>query len=192
MSIEVELHSYIDFIKKINKIRKALFIGSGGVGKTSLLNLIEKHQYVDPNIYNRTSFINFGTISISDKIGDIVRIQMYDLAGQINLPIHALKDFSKQTLGATDIIFLVFANNNLNSFLELQKWVDIINDGISSINIYPKLILIKNKTDLIPQIDKSLINEYLKNSIFYGYFEVNCLNGNGLNSLIEFLSKEVI
>ena len=94
----------IEAIKKTKKIRKALIIGSGGVGKTSILSYLSKHitQSIS-DTYQRTLFINFDTVKIiNDKQQLIGQVQVQDLAGQITLHIHALKDFVTQTIGSTD------------------------------------------------------------------------------------------
>lgn len=191
--IQIERESFTKLIKKINKTRKALLIGSGGVGKTSLLNALEKHYYVNQNsTYASTPFINFGTIAVVDNKGEKIRIQFQDLAGQIDLPIHALKDFSRQTLGATDMVLLVFANNNLQSFIELKEWLELINEGITALNILPKFVLVQNKCDLETMIEQDFITAFLKaNPEIKSYFKVNCFNGKGLDELTTFFSKEI-
>ena len=192
--ITLEKQSFLAMIKKYHNMRKALLIGSGGVGKTSLLNALTKHQYVTQTTeYHRTPFINFGTMSVTNGECDKVRIQFHDVAGQLDLPIHALKDFTTQTLGATDIIFLVFATNDLQTFLDLKTWLELIGQGITTLQIQPQCILLQNKTDLESIIDDSLITKFLEvNPAFKGFFKVNCVNGQGLDQLTGFMRKEVV
>ena len=192
--ITLEKQSFLAMIKKYHNMRKALLIGSGGVGKTSLLNALTKHQYVSQTAtYHRTSFINYGTIAVIDTVGEKIRIQFHDLAGQLDLPIHALKDFTTQTLGATDIIFLVFATNDLQTFLDLKTWIGLIDEGITTLHIQPQYILIQNKTDLESLIDDSLITKFLEdNPAIKEFFKINCVTGQGLDQVTEFMRKEMV
>lgn len=185
----------IEAIKKTKKIRKALIIGSGGVGKTSILSYLSKHitQSIS-DTYQRTLFINFDTVKIiNDKQQLIGQVQVQDLAGQITLPIHALKDFVTQTIGATDLIFLVFDNNNFQSFLDLQMWIGHINAGLKLLKtqINPMIVLIRNKIDLEQVVDDQIVNKLMEfDERIIHYYSVSCTKGIGFESLQSFL-KEV-
>ena len=189
--------AFTEQLKKIHKMKKALIIGSGAVGKTSLLTLLSKNLSSLPSIassYKRTSFINFDTIRIyGENDQEIIgQIQVQDLAGQITLPIHALKDFVQQTLGATDLIFLVFDTNNIQSFLDLELWLHHINDGLKGLHehINPALILIRNKVDLEQLVDDIAVKKVLDlDKRIIKYFAISCWNGFGLESLQSFLRE---
>ena len=190
--------SFTEKLKKIHKMKKALIIGSGAVGKTYLLTLLSKDLPTQPSkasFYKRTTFINFDTIRLyGENDREIIgQIQVQDLAGQITLPIHALRDFAQQTLGATDLIFLMFDNNNLQSFLDLELWLNHINDGLKTLHehINPAIILIRNKVDLEQLVDDKAVQKLLEfDKRIIKYFAISCRNGSGLESLQAFL-KEV-
>ena len=193
------LEQVVQTIKRKNTIKKVVIVGSGAVGKTSLLNLLKMPDVSvldDKTKYARTPFINIDSKKIIDEYSqNIGHLQFYDLAGQIDLPIHALKDFSAQILGHTDIILLVFANNNLQSFLDLKLWYQLVKDGLNKIDRstnHSKLILIENKTDLECSVDDSLI-EYFSSmdSQFKGIFKVSCLTKEGITVLSNWLEKEL-
>ena len=190
----VQNNEFIEAIKKVNKLKKALIVGSGAVGKTSLLTFLSTNL-IPATTYKRTSFVNFDTIRIhgvnhQEIIG---QIQVQDLAGQITLPVHALKDFVQQTLGATDIIFLVFDNNNFQSFLDLEMWLNHINDGLKILNvkINPRIVLIRNKVDLEQVVEESLVKKLMEfDKRITHCFSISCVKGSGFEQLQSFL-KEV-
>ncbi len=192
------LEQVVQTIKRKNTIKKVVIVGSGAVGKTSLLHLLKMPEVSildDKTKYARTPFMNIDTKQIiNEQSKNIGHLQFYDLAGQIDLPIHALKDFSAQVLGHTDVILLVFASNNLQSFLDLKIWYQLVKDGLNKYgsNNQSKLILIKNKIDLNSTIDKSLIDYFAKmDTQFKGTFEVSCLTKEGIEDLSNWLEEEL-
>ena len=91
------------------------------------------------------------------------------------------------------MIFLVFATNDLQTFLDLKTWLNLIDKGMSTLCIQPQYILIQNKTDLESIIDDSLITKFLEiNPAIKGFFKTNCVTGQGLDQLTEFMRKEVV
>lgn len=182
----------IAHIKGVHKIKKVLITGSGAVGKTSILTALSKNNFLRDapnNEYKRTLFINIDNISVTDSKGKMIgHLQVQDLAGQLSLPIHALKDFAMQTLGATDLIFIVFSNDNLQSFLDLQQWFKLINDGLETLKIQPDFILIRNKIDLMNTIDQTLITDLMQmDPRIKEYFELSCVTGEGFDSFYHWL-----
>lgn len=189
------LGSIVEIIKKSKNLKKAIIVGSGAVGKTSLVRLLSKNITLDQashgSTYKKTFFVNFDTINLVDKNKErLGHIQVLDIAGQLNQPIHALKDFIAQTLGSTDLIFLVFAGDNLQSFLDLELWINHIDNGLKLLNkqTNPNFILIKNKTDLNNLISNELVDKLINyDKRIKKYFEVSCLDGQGIDSLKIFL-----
>lgn len=193
------LEQVVQTIKRKNTIKKVVIVGSGAVGKTSLLQLLKMPEVSildDKTKYARTPFMNIDTKKINDEsTHQSGLLQFYDLAGQIDLPIHALKDFSSQILGHTDIILLVFANDNLQSFLDLKMWYQLVKDGLKQCEDtkkQSKLILINNKMDLESTIDNSLIDYFLQiDPQFKRIFKVSCLTKDGITDLSTWLEKEL-
>lgn len=192
------LNQVIHTIKLHNTLKKIVIVGSGAVGKTSLLQLLTKSD--DSNFaletnYERTPFMNIDSKKIENKENNIIgHLQFYDLAGQKNLPIHALKDFSKLILGHTDVILLVFANNNLQSLLDLKSWYEMINEGFKqeTFNSNCKFILINNKIDLTSNIDETMLGAFSEaDQRFKGVFKVSCKTKEGIKTLSNWLEKEL-
>lgn len=189
----------VQSIKRKNIIKKVVIVGSGAVGKTSLLQILKMPETSildEETKYTRTPFLNIDSKTIQSLSHNSVgHLQFYDLAGQIDLPIHALKDFSKQILGHTDIILMVFANDNLQSFLDLKMWYQLVNNGIktgTNSKNECKLILVNNKIDLPSAIDESMIEYFLSlDKQFKGSFKISCLTKNGIDPLMCWIEEEL-
>ncbi|MDH5401714.1 MAG: GTPase domain-containing protein [Candidatus Heimdallarchaeota archaeon] len=199
---KISEHSkYLNYIKRTKNIRKVLLVGSGAVGKTSIVKVFkEKSSLTDLRDYelkyHRTHFLDLESIKIADLVEKEVEgvITFVDVAGQLDLPIHALRDITRTTLGAVDLVFLVFAQDNVNSFLELSKWVDII-EAEKTVFEEPsevKYFLIQNKADSSGKIAKTLIDQVIqmKPTILH-HFVISCVSGEGIVELQKALVKEL-
>ncbi len=192
------LNQIIHTIKINNTLKKIVIVGSGAVGKTSLLKSLTKSDdsnFVLETNYERTPFLNIDSKKVENKENNnIGHLQFYDLAGQKDLPIHALKDFSRLILGHTDIILLVFANNNLQSLLDLKSWYEMINEGLKQdrFNSNCKFILINNKIDLLSNIDEAMLDVFSEaDQRFKGIFKVSCKTNEGIKTLSNWIQKEL-
>ncbi len=186
----------VEYIKKKRSLTKILVVGSGAVGKTSLLKVLSADksltdlgdQFLE---YHRTHFLELESISAStlDETSKGT-FYFYDVAGQLDLSIHALRDTASTVMGSVDLVMLVFASDNPQSFLELNKWFSLVESAIkkSKLKKRPGFILIKNKIDLPQTLDESLIKEVINSSPHIkGYFAISCLTGEGLDGLKSWL-----
>ena len=140
--------------------------------------------------------MNIETNPVKDDSGNLIgRMQYYDLAGQIDLPIHALKDFSHRVLGYADLIILVFSSSNLQSFLDLQEWVKIIDQALiemSKDKKVPKFLLVQNKIDLPSSVDAQFVNQLMTvDTRISAIFRISCVNGEGLAEFSTWLKTEL-
>ncbi|MFW9994244.1 MAG: GTPase domain-containing protein [Candidatus Odinarchaeota archaeon] len=189
--------SLLEFIKTKRSLRKVLLLGSGAVGKTSIVKVLKADQSlkeVDGDLaYHRTPFIELETVKTSRLVqgcSDEGILQLWDLSGQQDLPIHATREISRTSLGGVDLVMLVFASDNIQSLLDLASWLKVVEDYYSkeSAGKEPSYILIRNKTDLKCTIDLELTDKVLKHKEkIIKYFQISCLTGNGLNNLKEWL-----
>lgn len=180
---------YLDYIKYKKKIRKILILGSGAVGKTSLTKLLRNEiplkDMEGSCDYHRTLFIEIEQFKTEDNQGTF---QLFDLAGQLDLPIHATRDSARFTFNAVDLICFVLASNNVQSFMDLNDWVNLTKGYYNEANIeIPPFILVKNKVDLENAIDDSLLDFIMPN--FKAYFEVSCFNGKGITELKKWFNE---
>ncbi|TXT54804.1 MAG: putative GTPase KRas protein [Candidatus Thorarchaeota archaeon] len=189
--------SLIERIKLHSGIRKILMAGSGAVGKSSLLTVLRERKSLkellkDEAEYHRTLFVDLEVIPAADLVDEDIEglCQMVDIAGQLNSPIHALKDISRTALGGVDVILLIFASDNIQSLIDLTEWVDLLTGYYVSQTRFdtPDFVLIRNKCDLNCSMDKGLIEAVLQsNPQIVSYFETSCLTGSGLDEVRQWL-----
>ncbi|MHA2423852.1 MAG: GTPase domain-containing protein [Candidatus Thorarchaeota archaeon] len=174
-----------------SRVTKVLVAGSGAVGKTTLVRVLRDDTPLDgssiPQEYHRTPFIELETVKVESIGGTGSKgiFLMVDVAGQLDLPIHALRDFSTLALGSVELVLLVFSADNLQSLLDLKNWVALIKTQYKEVpgkNL--QFVLIMNKCDLERNIDPGLVSAFMDSEpLITGYFELSCMNGNGLGEV---------
>jgi small GTP-binding protein len=165
--------------------------GSGAVGKTSLLKVLKGNiplQSCDESLeYHRTLFLECEQLKTEQYQGIF---QVYDIAGQLDLPIHAIRDTPRTVLGKVDLVLLIFANNNVQTLLDIQEWFQLIKEYYEKNNeSYPSFILVNNKMDLDRTFDMELIETVKEQEDIKEYFEISCLNGEGISNLKKWLEE---
>lgn len=183
-------------LKKHHNLRKILLVGSGAVGKTSLVKVLKGTQGLSTmngcvQEYHRTPFVELDSFPVSSMTNrDISGVfQVVDVSGQLDSQIHPLRDIAKVALGAVDVILLLFSTDNVQSLLDLARWIDIIKPFYASSKYeLPLMILVKNKIDLNETIDETLIDTLMKyDDDVSRYFEVSCMTGAGFDDLCDWL-----
>ncbi|MFW9924661.1 MAG: Rab family GTPase [Candidatus Thorarchaeota archaeon] len=174
---------YLEYIKIEKKVRKILILGSGAVGKTSLTKVLKTNiptkEMGDNCEYHRTLFVEIDQFKTANKDGTF---QVFDLAGQLDLPIHATRDTARFAFSGVDLVCFVLANDNVQSLMDLNEWVNITKEYYNNAKIsVPPFILIKNKMDLNCAYDDTLV-DFIKPN-FEAYFEISCFDGKGINDL---------
>lgn len=170
----------VQHIKNTSNLKKIILLGDGGVGKTSLLYLLT-HQSLPENI-KKTPYVNISTFKTENNI----KIQVIDLAGQKNLPIHMIQMNPELVFDKTDLIIFMFSNEDAQSLMNLQSWYSIIEQHYLN-NSMPHLILVKSKCDLPTQIDESLVTN-IYNTLKIPYIELSNKTLEGIDKLKQFLS----
>lgn len=183
--------SLIKFIKQKRKIRKILIAGTGAVGKTSLLKVLKSKKSLEKLDnkdlqYNRTLFMELEKINSSNTNGIF---QLYDVAGQLDLPFHAFRDTTRLTFGNVDLVLILFSNDNVQSLLEVETWLEKIKTyyELNNKDDLPDCWLINNKTDLEASIDSFLVETVKNQDEISNYIEISCLTGNGIEKLNNLL-----
>ena len=116
---------------------KLIIIGSVNVGKTSLLTRYATGSY--QNIIKSTSNASFIT-KVKTVNNQKYEIKLWDTAGQ-----EKYRSLTKIFIKDAKIALLVYAIDDLSSFIDLNMWLNIIKD-INSDNII--LGIAANKADL--------------------------------------------
>jgi len=162
---------------------KAVVSGNSNVGKTSIVRYEIHNQFEQDN----KSTLVFDHFSKNYKICDkIIRIQIWDTCGNETYE-EIMKNFYRSAL----CIFVVFALDDENSFLNLNKWIyDIkkINENES-----PIIVLIGNKKDLESErkITKEEIEKYCRKNEIDTYFETSAKTGESIHELFKEVIKKL-
>ena len=181
------------------RVTKALVAGSGAVGKTTLVKVLKEHKSLGKSNhtheYHRTPFLELETVKV-ERVGGTGSSGIYllvDVAGQLDLPIHALRDFSRLALGSVELVFLIFSADNIQSLLDLKDWVSLIKTQYKEIpGKTLQFVLIQNKCDLGGCIDPGLISKFMESEpLVTMYFEVSCMSGEGIPELQSWLVENV-
>ena len=162
---------------------KISIVGDGGVGKTSLIKKFTKGTFEKD--YNKTIGAQFSRYDKEIK-GDLINLNFWDIAGQDDFNfLHPL--FYRESRGC--IIVYSLEDNDLGeeSFEHIENWHNELKKYCSDIPV----VLFANKVDLIEEdnLDKSKIQEVVKERDFFGYYLTSAKTGQGVqesfNAIIE-------
>ncbi|MHA2091369.1 MAG: GTPase domain-containing protein [Candidatus Kariarchaeaceae archaeon] len=192
------MSSFLEYIKRVKGVRKILLAGAGGVGKTSIIRALSEGKSLEELAtegidlsYHRTLYLNLITIQANELVQSLEqggKFVFYDVAGQLNQPLHAIRDTTRSTMGAVDLVMLVFDGSNMQSLMELSDWLEAIKDSYSDTTQIPDIVLIKNKQELPSNIDMGLVSSFVESELkIVKYFEVSSLVGMGLEELQKWL-----
>ena len=152
---------------------KLIMLGDENVGKTSIINRFKNNEY--SGTYEPTLGLDFQTKSIMiDNIN--VKLLLYDTAGQEKFrPLIPL--YTKEA----NIIFLIYDITNYNSFSNIDKWHELLNNMNKGEEIF---FLVGNKIDLIEErkVKEEDAKNYADNNNFI-FQEVSALKGDGIEEL---------
>lgn len=154
---------------------KILVCGDSGVGKTCLINRIEKDEF-NP-YHNSTIGVDF--ISTKIPVNNInYKVQIWDTAGQ-----ERFKSLTKSFFRHTHAVIIVFDVTNRNSFYSLNSWINEVlsNTSLNYEGKHIPFIIIGNKIDQDSErmVSFDEANNYCikKNSV---YFESSAKYSNPL------------
>ena len=164
---------------------KIVAVGSGGVGKTSLIRRFALNKF--GTNYVMTLGVDFTTkeLKVFDKL---VKIVCVDTAGQEYYGKIRPSYYS----GAT-AAFIVFDLTNRTSFESLPKWIAELRQYLPNIPI----AIVGNKLDLAKEnssarrIDEQEAEEFSKHQDM-SYFETSAKEGEGVDHIFSHLSEKVL
>ena len=162
---------------------KVIFLGAGGVGKTSLIK-----RYIN-HIYDEYQNPTVGSSYVSKRIyynNKDYNLNIWDVAGA-----EKYRSLAKFFIKESNIIVLVYDITSKKSFLDLQFYLDTILDNI---NYKISIILVGNKKDLYNNIEikESVGNNFAK-VIKAKFAEVSAKNNdNEWNEFFENALKDYI
>ena len=159
------------------KIKIGLF-GDTNVGKTSIFNVINNTSYSKTNTTIGVDFIikNF-TINNTN-----IKLHIWDTAGQERYN-SIIKPYY-----TVDIPIYIFDMSDINSFNNLTKWINNVNNYNKSEQILKYLI--GNKSDLDCNVPYSEINSLIIQNNFKYYINSNLIQNN-INQILNNIVNDI-
>ena len=162
---------------------KVVLIGNSGVGKTCIIHYCKEGKFLE-NIPTTTgsSFTKIKRVYNDKKY----ILNFWDTAGQ-----EKYRSLSKQLVINAQIIILVYAINDLDSFKELPFWMDIVKENNGEDGYV--LGLAANKNDLYKEskVEEKDGQNYA-NKINALFMKTSVKDAFGINELIEQLLKHYL
>ena len=157
-------------------------LGESYVGKTLIINLYIRKENID---VLRT--IGMEESRLKKTFDNLeYKFKIFDTAGQ-----ERYRSIAYTTIQISDGYFLVFAVDNKNSFLKINKFIDYIDDHV---NLEEKVLyLIGNKIDVKPEdreVTKEEVEKFAK-SKNVKYFETSARAKKGINEAFEEMFKDI-
>lgn len=147
-----------------------LFLGDASVGKTSIIHT-KFHENIDP-----VPTIN--TASFTTNVNG-VSLLLYDTAGQERF--HSTTTFFYRQ---ASIAVIVFDVSNIQSFENLDYWINSLHDYIGNL----KIILVGNKVDVGQSFEKERIKEFA-DRLNCEYVFTSALTGDGIDELFNTIAE---
>jgi small GTP-binding protein len=167
----------------IEKIFEYIIIGPPDVGKTSITN-----RYID-NTFISDSYNTIGIDMKSKKLNNFynglnnglnnTRINIYDTAGQ-----ERYFALTNSFIRNRDCILLCFSLANSNSFIECQKYIEIIKNYKKENSVIFLVGTFLDMKDICNNIDKQDIKDLCDKNNFK-YIEISSKTGEGIRELFN-------
>ncbi len=164
---------------------KISIVGDSGNGKTSLMNKFVMGEFSSNT--QSTMGIDFRS-KIIDCNGRRVKIRIWDTAGQ-----ERFSEIIRACYRDSDGVIITYDTTRYESFLNLEKWIDKVNNTIEQQNNYVSIILVGTKSDLINERkvnEEELVDLILKYNL--KYLEVSSKNGNNIAFLFSTMAEMIL
>ena len=167
--------------KKVH-VLKVLIAGEGNSGKTSLVHRFVFGKFDDYRAH--TIGLEFNTVEINLKGGGLVKLAIWDLAGQPQF-YYIRKEF----YSGSSATALVFDITSQDSFLQLRVWRDEILQACP----FQSFLLVGTKTDLKRKrkVSPEVAQRYAE-SIGAPYIETSAKKGRQIRRMFQHLVRLAI
>jgi len=164
---------------------KVIVIGDGSVGKTSLIKKFTQGTFQKE--YIKTIGAQFSEFD-AEISGDKIRLLFWDIAGQDDF-LFLRPSFYRESRAAIIVYSLEENDLGKRSFEHITDWHDDIKQYCEEIPI----VVFANKVDLIKEdnLDKSLIQDVIKERNFLGYYLTSAKTGKGVIDAFNAIIKEL-
>ena len=162
---------------------RIITVGDHTVGKTSIIRRLVYNSFNENTL--STTGMNTAHYEVTLKNNKKIRLIIVDTAGQ-----EKYKSLGKKYFTNADGILFVFAHNNVESFENIEGWIQVFEDNKSSSLDIPKY-LVGNKNDLELNVDANLIDEFLKKNKNFKYKSTSAKNeeDNQIKELFQELGE---
>ncbi|XP_063953639.1 ras-related protein Rab-7L1-like [Lytechinus pictus] len=169
------------------KLFKVIIVGDSLVGKTTFV-----HRYVsgkfDPG-FKTTVGVDFALKKIERSKQDIVRLQLWDIAGQER--VSSLTRVYYKDASACVIMFDVTQRKTFNS---VMNWKNDVEKKVTLSNGTPvPCLLLANKIDLpSPDVREEEIKELCHKNNFIGWNKISVKDNTNIDQSMNFLVEEML
>ena len=140
--------------EKDNPVFKIITVGDSDVGKTAIIRRLVYNNFIPDTI--STIGMNLFKYQITLKNKKDIILTILDTAGQ-----EKFKSLGKKYFTNAHGVLFVFAHNSLESFENIESWIQMFEENKSSSLNIPKY-LVGNKNDLESNVDVKLIDIFLQ------------------------------
>ncbi|OHS95379.1 GTP-binding protein YPT6 [Tritrichomonas foetus] len=160
---------------------KVVFLGSSGVGKTSII--VRETQNAYDEFHENTIVDNINYTAYID--GSPVKINLWDTAGQ-----EKYRNIVPLYYRGSSVACLVFSLAERSTFDDLDGWMK---DIVNSTEAKPSLILVGGKKDLTRQIEvESEEAEEYAQKIGAKYIDTSAKTGENISELFSLIASLAI
>jgi len=159
------------------EIAKVLFIGDGGVGKTSLIR-----KFFESIVAEKlTVGVEFTLFKISDEKSAFI----WDIGGEERFEV-----FTESLMKGAKLVVLVYDVSRTSTLLNLEKWAQKV---FQVNNRKIPAIVVGNKIDLGKSVDDDLVKEKLNNLpvITLEHIETSAITGKNVPTLFKKIAELV-
>ncbi|CAD8152693.1 unnamed protein product [Paramecium pentaurelia] len=161
---------------------KFIIVGDASVGKSCILLRYTEKQFRDE--HDTTIGVEFGS-QLLKKNDKTLKIQIWDTAGQESFK-SITRSYYKGSIG----VLLVFDITNRDSFHNVQKWYNDVNDQAAS---NCTIVLVGNKTDLESQRKITTIEaKALADQYKMQYIETSAKTNQNIDFLFETTAQQIL
>ena len=165
---------------------KVTVVGDGGVGKTSLIQKFTQGKFKTDYIKTIGAQLTHYKTEID---GYKIELMFWNIARQDKLDF--LRPYFYRASSAIIIVYSLEENNvGERSFDNITSWYEDVKQFCGEIPV----VVFANKVDLINEqsLDKTKIQNLVKERNFLGYYITSAKTGQGLDHAFNTLSKEIL